>query len=61
MRKLCYQGLTAYHLINVVEAIILSRITYGVCAGSGFLSFELIGRIDVVFVVCLGPDFAIAS
>jgi len=30
----------------VFDAIILSRITYGVCAWSGFLSAELIGRID---------------
>ena len=31
------------------DAIILSRITYGVCAWSGFLSIELIGRIDAFF------------
>ena len=47
--KLRYQGLTAYHLNSVFHAIILSRITYGVCDWSGFLSFELIGRIDTFF------------
>jgi Reverse transcriptase (RNA-dependent DNA polymerase) len=49
MRKLRDQGLTANHLNVVFDAIILSRITYGVCAWSGFLSFELIGRIDAFF------------
>jgi hypothetical protein len=46
MRKLRDQGLTANQLNIVFDAIILSRITYGVCAWSGFLSTELIGRID---------------
>lgn len=46
MRKLRDQGLTINQLNIVFDAIILSRITYGVCAWSGFLSSELIGRID---------------
>ena len=49
MRKLRDQGLMASRLNSVFDAIILSRITYGVCAWSGFLSFELIGRIDAFF------------
>ena len=43
------QGLTAYQLNIVFDAIIFSRITYGVCAWSGFLSVELIARIDAFF------------
>jgi len=46
MRKLRDQGLSTNQLNIVFDAIILSRITYGVCAWSGFLSAELIGRID---------------
>jgi len=49
LRKLRDQGLTANQLNIVFDAIILSRITYGVCAWSGFLSNELIGRIDAFF------------
>ena len=46
MRKLRDQGLSAKQLNIVFDAIILSRIMYGVCAWSGFLFAELIGRID---------------
>jgi len=46
MRKLRDQGLSTNQLNIVFDAIILSRITHGVCAWSGFLSAELIGRID---------------
>jgi len=46
MRKLRDQGHSKNQLNIVFDAIILSRITYGVCAWSGFLSAELIGRID---------------
>ena len=49
MRKLRDQGLSPNQLNIVFDAIILSRITYGVCAWSGFLSVELIGRIDAFF------------
>jgi hypothetical protein len=49
MRKLRDQGLTANQLNIVFDAIILSRIMYGVSAWSGFLSVELIGRIDAFF------------
>ena len=49
MRKLWDQGLTAYQLNFVFDANILSRITYGVCAWSGFSSVELVGRIDAFF------------
>ena len=49
LRKLRDQGLTLNQLNVVFDAIILSRITYGVCAWSGFLSMELIGRIDAFF------------
>jgi hypothetical protein len=49
LRKLRDQGLTANKLNIVFDAIILSRIAYGVCAWSGFLSNELIGRIDAFF------------
>ena len=49
MRKLRDQGLSANQLNIVFDAIILSRITYGVCAWSGLLSIELIGRIDAFF------------
>ena len=49
MRKLRDQGLSANQLNIVFDAIILSRIMYGVCAWSGFLSIELIGRIDAFF------------
>jgi hypothetical protein len=49
MRKLRDQGITANHLNSVFDAIILWRTTYGVCAWSGFSSFELIGRIDAFF------------
>jgi hypothetical protein len=45
-RKLRDQGISAKQLNIVFDAIILSRIVYGVCAWSGFLSVELIGRID---------------
>jgi len=46
MRKLRDQGLSTNQLNIVSDAIILSRITYGVCAWTVFLSAELIGRID---------------
>jgi len=46
MLNLRDQGLTTNQLNIVFDAIILSRIMYGVCAWSGFLSVELIGRID---------------
>jgi len=46
IRKLRDQGLSTNQLNIVFDAIIMSRITYGVCAWSGFLSAELIGRID---------------
>ena len=46
MRKLRDQGLTINQLNIVFDAIIISRIAYGACAWSGFLSVELIGRID---------------
>jgi len=46
MRKLRDQGFSTNQLNIVFDAIILSRITYGVCAWSGFLSAELIGRMD---------------
>jgi len=46
MGKLRDQGLSTKQLNIVFDAIILSRITYGVCAWSGFLSAELIGRIE---------------
>ena len=46
MRKLWDQGLTISQLNIVFDAVILSRITYGVCAWSEFLSVEIIGRID---------------
>jgi hypothetical protein len=49
MRKLRDQGLTANHLNIVFDAINMSRITCGLCAWSGFLSFELIGRVDAFF------------
>ena len=49
MRKLRDPGLSANQLNIVFDAIIRSRITYGVCAWSGFLSDELIGRIDAFF------------
>ena len=49
MRKLIDQGLSPNQLNIIFDAIILSRITYGVCAWSGFLSVELIGRIDAFF------------
>jgi hypothetical protein len=49
MRQLRDQGLTANHLHSVFDAIILSRITYSVCAWSDFLSFELIERIVAFF------------
>jgi len=46
MQRLGDQGLSTNQLNIVFDAIILSRITYGVCAWSDFLSAELIGRID---------------
>ena len=38
VRKLRQQGLTANQLNIAFDAIIISRITYGVCAWSGFLA-----------------------
>jgi len=43
MRNLTDQGLSTNQLNIVFDAIILSRIAWGVCAWSGFLSAELIG------------------
>ena len=57
MRKLHDQELSANQLNIVFDAIILSRITYGVCAWSGFLSVELVERIDAFFDVYLSMDF----
>jgi hypothetical protein len=46
MRKLRNQGLSAKQLNIVFDAIISSRIMYGVCARSRFFSVELICRTD---------------
>ena len=47
MSKLRDQVPTTANQLNIVfDAIILSRITYGVCAWSGFSSVELSGRTD---------------
>jgi len=46
MQNLRYHGLSTNQLNMVFDAIILSHITYGVCAWSCFLSAELIGRIN---------------
>jgi hypothetical protein len=46
MKKLRDQGLSLKQLNTVFDAVILSRITYAVCAWSGFLTNEQKGRID---------------
>ena len=46
MLKLRNQGLPAKHL-NIVFDVIFYRILYDICAWSGFLSVEFIGRFDV--------------
>ena len=56
MRKLRDQGLTVNQLNIAFDAILLSHITYDVCAWSGFLSVELIDRNDVFFDICLNMD-----
>ena len=45
MKKLRDQGLSLKQLNTVFDAVILSRITYAVCAWSEFLTRELRGRI----------------
>ena len=46
MRQLRSQGLSRQQLNIVFEAIILSRLRYALPAWAGFLTKELVGRID---------------
>ena len=53
IRRFRDQGLTIKQLTIVFDGIILSRLMYASQAWSGFLSQELIYRIDVFYKTCV--------
>ena len=57
MRMLRDQGITANQLNIVFDAIILSRITYVVCAWPGFYLLNSLAVLMLRFDVCLNMNF----
>jgi len=52
LKLLRHQGLPDAQLSVVAYAVIISRLLYALPAWGGFLSIELVNRIDVFYDVC---------